>query len=322
MSVEVDVLAKAAKRCVRQRDTKRAIELFKQALKIDADRADVHEGVAAAYYQQQDYEKAIEHFTMVSRLKPAVGKAQVNIGAVYNRIGQYGKAVDSLRRGIRMEIRCSRGFYNLGIAYRGLNQLSMAVSAYREAIRLDSQMAEAHTNLANVFVEMGNHQQAILHYKQALEAQPNFKRAERGLAEAERAREQASQAVSPFGRLVDEAQLRAHAASPSASRELTEQERLEDRQNIRSQMVEAKVESSQLIKHLREQLVPSVQALARGVAEGDEAPAALRKLYPQFQSAVRICSEARLLLKQNLDRLGAHEQSISSPEPDQQKPNR
>jgi tetratricopeptide (TPR) repeat protein len=312
MSKQADVktLTKEAKRYVRAGDNARAIKLLQQAISLDTDRADVHETLAAAYFRQREYEKAIEHFTAVLRLNPTEARSEVNIGAIYNRMGRYDQAVTSLRRGIQKDRKCGQAYYNLGLAYRGLNQLSMGVSAYREAIRLDPDMAEAYLNLANMYVDMGNHQQAILHYKKALEIKPEFERAERGLVAAEKSREQARNSISPFGRLVDVEKMD-RISAVTMLRQLTNQERLDDRHQVNQLTVGATADTTRLLECLRKELEPSLMALTRAGSQVEETPTHLGNALPPFQQAVRNCHDTRATLKRYLDQLRSHQQFIS-----------
>jgi tetratricopeptide (TPR) repeat protein len=304
---EVDALVEEAKGCLRAGKGAKAIELLQQVVDADADCLRAHEALAAAYYHSSKFEQAIEHFRVVLRLDPRKKQADINIGAIYNRLGQFNDSVKALRRGIQKDRKCADGFYNLGLAYRGLNQLSMAVSAYREAIRLEPEMAEAHLNLANVFVEMGNHQQAILHYKKAIDFRPGFDRAERGLIQAEKARERAKKAISPFGRLVNEEQLAAAAITTTTTREMSDQERLDDRHTVRQLSVDITADSSQLLECLRKELEPSLMALARAAAQGDDSPTLLGNCLPEFHSALLNYRDLRTTLKRKLDQLRSHE---------------
>jgi tetratricopeptide (TPR) repeat protein len=307
---ELKTLLAEARQCLRSGEGERAIDLLRQAVAADPDRPELHEALAAAYFRGGEYEKAIEHFQSVSRLNPREMRTDINLGAVYNRMGRFNDAVASLRRGIQRDRKCSDGYYNIGMAYRGLNQLSMAVSAYREAIRLKPDMVEAHLNLANVYVDMGNYQQAILHYKKALDLRPGFERAERGLIEAEKGRERAKQAISPFGRLVNEEQL-ARAGASAPARELSDQERLEDRHQVRQLSTEITADTAQLLDCLRRELEPALMTLARVAAQGDDSPQLLGKALPPFQLALRKYLDQRTTLKRKLDLLRSHEAYIA-----------
>jgi tetratricopeptide (TPR) repeat protein len=311
---DINALVDEAKSCLRAGKSAKAIEMLQQVIDRDADCLNAHEAIAAAHYRCSEFEKAIEHFQIILRLDPRQQRADINIGAIYNRLGQFNDSVNALRRGIQKDRKCSDGFYNLGLAYRGLNQLSMAVSAYREAIRLQPDMAEAHLNLANVFVEMGNYQQAILHYKKALDFRPGFVRAERGLIQAEKARERAKKAISPFGRLVSEEQLAAAAIATASTRKMSDQERLDDRHAVRQLSVDITADSAQLLNCLRKELEPSLMALARAVAQGDDSPTLLGNCLPAFQSALLNYRDLRTTLKRKLDQLRSHEKFVASEE--------
>lgn len=310
---DLETLVENAKSCLRAGEGAKAIEILQQVIDTDIDCLAAHETLAAAYYRSQQFDKAIEHFHAVSRLDPRQLRSDINIGAIHNRLGNYNDAVKALRRGIGKDRKCSDGYYNLGLAYRGLNQLSMAVSAYREAIRLQPEMAEAHLNLGNVFVDMGNFQQAILHYKKALELRPGFERAERGLIHAEKARERAQREISPFGRLVTAEQL-ASSIATTTSRELSDDERLEDRHTLRQLSVDTTADSGQFLDCVQKELEPSLMALARAVAQGDDAPTLLANALPAFQQALLHYRDCRTTLKNKLDQIRAHEDFISQEE--------
>jgi cytochrome c-type biogenesis protein CcmH/NrfG len=311
---EIDVLVEEARDRLRAGKGAKAIELLQQIVETDADCLKAHETLAAAHYRGSEFEKAIEHFQVVLRLDPRKKQADINIGAIYNRMGRFNDSVKALRRGIQKDRKCADGFYNLGLAYRGLNQLSMAVSAYREAIRLEPEMAEAHLNLANVFVEMGNHQQAILHYKKAIDFRPGFDRAERGLIQAEMARERAKDAISPFGRLVSEEQLAAAAIEKVPIREMSDQERLDDRHAVRQLSVDITADSALLLKCLQKELEPSLMALTRAAAQGDDSPTLLGNCLPDFQSALLNYRDLRTTLKRKMDQLRSHETFVAGEE--------
>ena len=312
-TTEFDELLKQAQRCVRKGDSQRAVALFQQALERDDRRVEIYDGLAAAHFQSGNLPEAASNFVAITRLKPTDGKCLINLGAVYNRLAEYQKAVDALRKGIAKEKRCPQGFYNLGIAYRGLGQPSMAVSAYREAIRIDPQMPEAHQNLANVYVEMGNHQQAILHYKKALEINPNFERAKRGLVQAENAALEARNAISPFGRLVDEKNVGARAV-PQAERPLTESERRQDRQSVQALCNDISNAAGAWLQHLKQELEPRLLALNRLAAQNSDPSLSLARARTEFGAAAEKSAELRRQLKRKLLELRAHEELMNTPD--------
>ena len=311
--VDVDSLAKQARRCFRQGKFDEARSpFFSQAVEADEENAELHLGLATVCFLAKRYDEAITHFQRVSQLEPTNGKALINLGAVYNRVGEYKKAVDVLRKGMQKLRDSAEGFYNLGFAQRNLDQNSMAVQAYRQAIRIDPEMAEAHFNLANVLCDMKNLQQAIKHYKLALEINPKFERAQRKLDAAENAKNEAKQSISPFGRLVDEKALRAKA-KPGAGRELSEMEQSEDQRKVHLISGEISVAAAEFLEHLQEELFPSLNALNRAVAQGDETPAAVSRAFDNYEAALKRMVELRKGYKRKVLELRAHEELITAP---------
>lgn len=304
-----DDLSKQARACMRKRDFAQAISLFEDALEQDADNRATHEALAAAHFLSKNYPDAAKHFERVTRLNPASGKAHINLGAVYNCLGEYRKAVDSLLRGVQRDKNSAEGYYNLGIAQKKLDQASMAISAYREAIRIDPEMAEAHQNLANVYRDMKNLKQAIKHYKTALELRPDFERAQRGLEAAEAANAESKINANPFGRLV--------AAAPKTStdkqvstRELTEEERLYDRQAVHQLSVTIVEATERLAEQLKKDFEPALLALNRTVSQGDEGTHLISGAQDDIQNATRKAEEIRRTLKTAMQGLKSHEDSL------------
>lgn len=310
---ELTELMQRARRALRHGRLDEAITLFQQGLETDDRNVSLHEGLATTYFMQEDYDDAIRHFQRMTIIDPRLGKPWINLGAVYNRMGNYSKAVEALRKGIPKERSCAQGQYNLGLAYRGLGQQSMAISAYREAIRIDPQMAEAHQNLANVYVDMGNLQQAIIHYRKALEIDPDFQRAQAGLQRAEEAREVATSAISPFGRLVDEQQTRARTP-PGSQRELTDEERVDDRATLSTLTGELEAAAVAAVEELRGGLLPQLNELNRAVMQAEESPRNLMRAWSRYAEVLQTSEDARTHLRKTALRLRAHEELMNTPD--------
>lgn len=304
-----DVCQEAA-RLVRAGEFAQAIALYREELQRDAENIEAHRGLASASFMVGDYDAAIEHFTQVARLDPRSGSALVNLGAVYNRLGNYEKAVEVLRRGAQLE-KCGEAFYNLGIAKRSLGELAMAVSAYREAIQRSPKMVEAYQNLANVYFEMENYQQAIANYKKALELCPEFDRARAGLEAAELAIQKSRGAISPFGRLVGEqpaeaaANRAAGAAALPGGRDLTEQERMERRIELRRLSYVVQSAGHEFDAHLKKRVEPQLVNLIRIVGEGKGAFHLLGEARDEFHAALEEWIVLRAKLQTAIEELRA-----------------
>jgi tetratricopeptide (TPR) repeat protein len=304
-------LCQQARQCVRERRIGDAIGFYRQALQLDSRDVRAHEGLATAAFLSGEYDLAIQHFQQLSKLDPRRADPLVNLGAVYNRRREYDAAVRVLRQALLKNRRCAEAFYNLGIAHRGQNQLSMAVSAYKEAIRLSPQMAEAYQNLANAYVELGALQQAILNFRRALEINPDFEKARRGMEAAQQMSERKASHENPFGRLVDLKQIQEKGAAETEYRELSHEERLEDRMAVHRLASTLERTAGTLLEEIRDNLAPSVLGLAHTLAQVED-QRQLFGAHESFRSALERYRAAIGPLLRAGDELQAHEEALKS----------
>lgn len=255
---DYEELCKQAKRALRKEEVLDAIDLYEEALDLDPDGVDAHEGLAKGCYLAQEYTGAIEHFTRVVQLKPRDARAYVNLGAIYNLKGEHREAVAHLRKAVQRDPKNAEAFYNLGIAERQLGETSMAISAYQGAVRADPEMVDAHINLANIYVEQTNKRKAVEHYEAALTADPTCEKARRGLEHVQNKKTSSVVDDSPFGRLVDVSKLAEKGDDEDSGRQLTDEERFEDRQFLQLNAAESLQQATALLTLLQDHLEPAL----------------------------------------------------------------
>lgn len=255
---DYEQLCKQAKQALRNEEVLDAIDLYEEAVELDSDGVEAHEGLAMASYLAQEYTGAVEHFTRVIQLKPRDARAYVNLGAIHNLRGEYREAVAQLRKAVQRDMKNAEAFYNLGIAEKHLNETSMAISAYQSAVRLDPGMIDAHINLANLYVEQTNRRKAIEHYEAALKADPNCEKAKRGLDRVQNTKAKSVVDDNPFGRLVDVSKLAEKGDNENSGRQLTDEERFEDRQFLQLNAAESLQQATALLTLLQDHIEPTL----------------------------------------------------------------
>lgn len=268
-----ELLCQRARDLIRRRQFAEAIAVYEEALQVEPRDIRAHEGIATAAFLANDYDRAEQHFKRLAQIDPRRADPLVNLGAVYNRRGDFDNAVKILRQALSRNRKCAEAYYNLGIAHKGQNQLSMAVSAYREAIRLAPEMAEAYHNLGNAYVDMGNLQQAMLNFRRALEINPAFERAQRGLENAQKLSHEYAAQINPLGRLVDTQQLerqKALAASTAGLREMSDEERTQDRSRVHKQATVFEAAAGEVLTQLKERLSPALLTVMHAMAQSED----------------------------------------------------
>ncbi|MFV0442419.1 MAG: tetratricopeptide repeat protein [Planctomycetaceae bacterium] len=307
---EVDQVCQKAREFIRKRQFVEAIGVYEQLLAADPRDIRAHEGIATAAFLSRDYDRAIAHFKRLCQLDVRRADPLVNLGAVYNRKGDYIEAVRVLRQALSKNRKCAEAYYNLGIAHKGQGQLSMAVSAYKEAVRLCPEMAEAYQNLGNAYLDMGNIQQAVNNYRRALEINPRFDRAQRGLDAALHQAQLNSTESNPFGRLVDLNRAAAQAATPSARhlREMTADERAEDRAVVQRLTGRLEQQSVKMVEELKQRLGPALLSLFHAMTADDKRR--LLVAHEELVAALEMHWQAVTPMSPLADELQLHEEQL------------
>lgn len=309
----VDKLCHDGRGFLKRKDYASAAEAFQEAITIDPDSCDAHEGLATCAYVSGDFQAAVAEYLKLTHLQPLESRYLTNLGAIHNRLGEHMKACDFLRKAIQRNKKCAESYYNLGIAQRKLKQNAMAVSAYKEAIKLSPTMVEAHQNLGNVYVDMGNLQMAIASFKAALEINPHFEKARAGLEKAEEQLAQAKNKNSAIGRL-NAMESTVTNVGAVATRNLREDERYEDRKVVRHLAEELERVGKDCADHLRLRITPAIMEIERAIAHGPDEVHLLIVAAENFRVAISHWSELRQSLKDKVAQLESHEHVISVPE--------
>jgi tetratricopeptide (TPR) repeat protein len=188
----------------------------------------------------------------------------------------------------------------------------MAVSAYKEALKIDPTMVEAYQNLGNVYVDMGNMQMAITNFKKALEIRPDFEKARAGLEKAEQQQEIAKGRNTQFGRL-NAIESTVSNVTVGETRELREDERLEDRHCIRQMSEEIERLAKGCVEHLRVHLIPAVLEVERAMAVSGDDKFELVEAADLMKTATHQWTALRRALKKKVSELADHERFVNQP---------
>ena len=156
-------------------DYQKAIESFKEAIRLKPDDVYVHFNLGLAYNNSGDYQKAIESFKEAIRLKPDDVYAHYNLGLAYSNSGDYQKAIESFKKAIRLKPDDFYAHFNLGLAYSNSEDYQKAIESFKEAIRLKPDDFYAHFNLGLAYLGMRDYQKAVELLKKATKINPNGK---------------------------------------------------------------------------------------------------------------------------------------------------
>jgi len=222
---------KACRKLIQEQKYGEAGQRLQKLLEEDPKDEDALELLGMTSFFQQNLETAHDCFDRLTQLNPSHTKAWVNLGAILNRMGEYRKATEVLRRALQKDRKCAEAYYNMGIAQRGMQANTMAISAYKEAIKLAPEMTDAHINLGNIYTDMKNTGLALQCFQAALRHNPQSAKARKCFETVQSMQKTTRKQASPFGRLVDVADL-SKQQDMTNHRDLPQASRLAERELI------------------------------------------------------------------------------------------
>ncbi len=116
---------------------RKAIEAYKQAIRIDPDCAIAHNNLGVAYGKLGFYKDAVEAFKQAIRIDPDDASAHYNLGATYGELGFYKYAIEAFKQAIRIDPYNINAHFLLGITYFLIGDRNSALNEYKILKELD-----------------------------------------------------------------------------------------------------------------------------------------------------------------------------------------
>jgi tetratricopeptide (TPR) repeat protein len=150
----------------------KAIEEFKEALRIYPNYEGAHNNLGNAYYNQGRIDEAIVEYEETIRLKPDFVGAHYNLGRTYYDKGRMDEAIREYEETIRLKPDFADAHNNLGLVHFNQGQIFKAIEEYRIALRLSPDAPEPHYNIGNAYYNQGRIDEAVEEFIKTLELNP------------------------------------------------------------------------------------------------------------------------------------------------------
>ena len=111
------------------------------------------------------HSKAIEAYKQTIRINPDDAIAHCNLGFAYDQLGFHEEAREAYIRAIRIDPDYAEAHYRLGLDYVIFGFRILAIEAYKQAVRIDPDYAEAHYSLGVAYLLIKDRDSAINEYK-------------------------------------------------------------------------------------------------------------------------------------------------------------
>ncbi len=167
-------LYRKAKSYHRQNRLGKAIDMYREVLKIDPDHFDALFNLSSAYLQTGIVNKAYRIAADLNLRSPDNHQVTLNLAIAQIGIGRPAEAIRLLESvGTQKNVPQFEVYFHKGVAHRHLGHLEEAIAWYRQAEQLKPTDASLLFNLAMAFDQLLQYAQAVHYYKEYLQAYKN-----------------------------------------------------------------------------------------------------------------------------------------------------
>lgn len=159
--------------CDFRRDYDGAIEVFQEALRIDANDAATHYNLGTAYAGKGKYDRAETEFREALRLDGDYAGAHSSLGAVYIHLNKWTEAEAEIREALRLDPKQPVAHQNLGVILDSRQDFDGAIPCYREALRLRPGFVDALCNLGRDLRKQDKPAEAVTPLREAVRLKPD-----------------------------------------------------------------------------------------------------------------------------------------------------
>lgn len=171
-------------------ETKKAIDAYKQAVKLDPDLAEGHFRLGIAYALVEDEEEAAdipEDDPVKKPKKSSKGKKGADEPKT-NSETAFENAVKTYKKQVAKNPKDDVAFYNLGRSHSKLGEDEEAKKALEKAVKLKPEDTDYQTEYGSVLMNLAQYEEAVRALKKAIGIDETNLRAEELLAKAEAGR--------------------------------------------------------------------------------------------------------------------------------------
>jgi len=158
-----------------------AIELLRNAIKVEPTFHELYNEAGLNYLDEKIYDKAVEMFTKAVELKHEYVEAQTNLAVAYEKQGNLARAMSELESTIKKDDKFAGAQYTYGNALIASGYYDKAIAHLLSATALDPKFAEAYYSLGKAYLHKNMFTEAEAAYKLALHNRKKYTLAKKAL---------------------------------------------------------------------------------------------------------------------------------------------
>ncbi|HEX8068716.1 MAG TPA: tetratricopeptide repeat protein [Pyrinomonadaceae bacterium] len=191
-------------RYARMRQYDKAVESFRQAIKLEPNSAAGYNALGRAYLNMGRASDALEPAAVAAKLDPDNAGTHLTLGLVYASLRRRDEALAELRTARRLDPNDPRIHNELGnVLHNAFNRLDEALAAYQEAHRLLPNEPNFNHNIGLTLVQLGRYADAVGPLQDALRVAPQYRNARYLLGEAYHRTGRWNEAIEAWGKFLE-----------------------------------------------------------------------------------------------------------------------
>ncbi|HLL76992.1 MAG TPA: tetratricopeptide repeat protein [Pyrinomonadaceae bacterium] len=172
-------------RHARERAYDKAVEAYREALRLKPDSASAHHGLGRAYVSMGRAGDALEPLRAAARLDPQNAAVRLNLGITLASLRRADEALVEMNEAKRLAPRDPRVHNELGnLLHNSFGRMEEALAAYHEALRLNPNVPAVHHNIGLMLMRLGRFSEAVGPLEEALRLSPAYLNARYHLSNA------------------------------------------------------------------------------------------------------------------------------------------
>jgi Flp pilus assembly protein TadD len=179
-----------------------AEKMYRLALYINPNAADVHENLGVLLENRGDTNGALSEFQQAVRLNPKDPDFQNALAERFVRRGKYEDAIPCFLEAAKLDPIKAHYQNELAAALAAVGKRSEALPYYDRAVQLQPNNAQFQNNFATALLRLGDLKAAEEHYRVAIKADPKFAEAYSNLGTLLFARQQFADAANIYAEAV------------------------------------------------------------------------------------------------------------------------
>lgn len=163
----------------------KAVEYFKQAIKLNPNLASAYHGLGIVYNNTGRFAEALEPQKMAARLDPNNPVIHVNLGLTYGNLRRTDDALAELNIAKQLSPKDARIYLEIGnVLHNSSGRIEDALAMYLESRRLNPDAPAVHHNIGLMQMRLAKFTEAVAPLQEALRLEPNYRNARYLLSDA------------------------------------------------------------------------------------------------------------------------------------------